>query len=106
MLLFSQPYLENRLVLVGRRGDDVSATALGGARGRRIALVEGYSYGDAIVERRARLVPSRSEEDSLALLLAKKVDYILMDELVVQYISSNHPNEARTKLQRRVRRRC
>ena len=43
-------------------------------------------------------VPSRSEEDSVALLLAKKVDYVLMDELVVQYILENHPNEARTKL--------
>ena len=43
-------------------------------------------------------VPSRSEEDSVALLLAKKVDYVLMDELVVQYIFENHPNEARTKL--------
>src|SRR4029077_3811189 len=28
VLLFSQPYLENRLVLVGRRGSDVSAKAL------------------------------------------------------------------------------
>jgi hypothetical protein len=43
-------------------------------------------------------VPSRSEEDSVALLLAKKVDYVLMDELVVQYILEKHPNEARTKL--------
>ena len=32
------------------------------------------------------------------MLLAKKVDYVLMDELVVQYIFENHPNEARTKL--------
>ena len=97
-LVFSQPYLENRLVLIGRRGDDVSATGLGGVSGRRIALVEGYSYGDAIVTSGVIPVPSRSEEDSVALLLAKKVDYVLMDELVVQYILENHPNEARSKL--------
>ena len=94
----SQPYLENRLVLVGRRGEDVSATGLGGVSGKRIALVEGYSYGDAIVTSGVIPVPSRSEEDSVALLLAKKVDYVLMDELVVQYILENHPNEARTRL--------
>src|SRR3954463_9835418 len=28
LLVFSQPYLENRLVLIGRRGEDVSATGL------------------------------------------------------------------------------
>jgi ABC-type amino acid transport substrate-binding protein len=98
VLLYSQPYLENRLVLIGRRGDDVSATGLGGVSGRRIALVEGYSYGDAIVTSGVIPVPSRSEEDSITLLLAKKVDYVLMDELVVQYIRENHPNEARTRL--------
>src|SRR5580765_7023094 len=45
-LLFSKPYLENRLVLVGRLGADVSAASLSALRGKRIALVEGYAYGD------------------------------------------------------------
>ena len=43
MLVFSQPYLENRLVLVGRHGADVSATALADLKGKRVAVVEGYS---------------------------------------------------------------
>src|SRR4030095_9279963 len=47
-MLFSQPYLENRLVLVGRRGDDVSAKSLSDLAGKRVAIVEGYSYGDAV----------------------------------------------------------
>jgi len=47
-LIFSQPYLENRLVLVGRHGADVAAKALPALAGRRIAIVEGYSYGDAL----------------------------------------------------------
>ena len=41
-LLFSQPYLENRLVLVARRGGDVSAATLADLKGKRIAIVEGY----------------------------------------------------------------
>ncbi len=48
-LVFSQPYLENRLILVGRSGADVSATAFAGLKGKRIAIVGGYS-----VQRRAR----------------------------------------------------
>ncbi len=43
VLLFSQPYLENRLMLVGRRGDDVSASTFAALKGKKIAIVEGYS---------------------------------------------------------------
>jgi ABC-type amino acid transport substrate-binding protein len=99
VLLFSQPYLENRLVLVGRRGDDVSATTVAGLKGKRIALVEGYSYGEEIGTAGVTLVRSRGEEDSLTQLLKKAADYALMDELVVQYILANHAKEAASKLQ-------
>ena len=64
-----------------------------------MAIVEGYSYGDAIDNSGATFVRSRSEEDSLTLLLDRTVDYTLMDELVVQYLLDNYANEARAKLQ-------
>ena len=38
-LIYSEPYLENRLILVGRQGSDVSATTLAGLASKRIALV-------------------------------------------------------------------
>jgi ABC-type amino acid transport substrate-binding protein len=98
VLVFSQPYLENRLILVGRSGADVTAASLGALAGTRVAVVEGYSYGDALDLSGATLVRSRSEEDSLALLLAGKADYTLMDELVVQFLVNNYPTEARTRL--------
>jgi len=97
-LIFSQPYLENRLILVGRKDEDVSAAALTDLKGKRIAIVEGYAYGDAIEKSGAVLVRSRGEEDSLSLLLGNKTDYVLMDDLVVQYIVNNYPNEAKTRL--------
>ena len=97
-LVFSQPYLENRLILVGRRGEDVSAASLADLKGKRIAIVEGYAYGEGITSSGATLIPSRGEEDSLTQLLANKADYVLMDDLVVQYILSNYPNEAKTRL--------
>jgi polar amino acid transport system substrate-binding protein len=98
-LLFSQPYLENRLILVARRGGDVTATSFAGLKGKRIAIVEGYSYGEAVDQSGPTFVRSKSEEDSLKLLLDSKVDYTLMDELVVQYIVRNYAEEARTRLQ-------
>jgi polar amino acid transport system substrate-binding protein len=98
-LVFSQPYLENRLVLIGRRGADVSAKALGDLAGRRVAIVEGYSYGDAVHLAGPEFVRSSGEEDSLTKLLSGEVDYTLMDDLVVQYILSNYPKESDAKLQ-------
>ena len=99
LLLFSQPYLENRLILIGRRNEDVSAMSLAALKGKRIAIVEGYSYGDAVNNSGPTFVPSSSEEDSLKLLLTKAVDYTLMDDLVVQYIVSNHSTEAQSRLE-------
>jgi ABC-type amino acid transport substrate-binding protein len=99
VLLFSEPYLENRLVLVGRKGADVTAKTLASLAGRRIALVEGYSYGQEVESSGPTFVRAKNSEDSLARLLAGTVDYVLMDDLVVQYIVDTYAKEAQTKLQ-------
>jgi polar amino acid transport system substrate-binding protein len=99
VLLFSQPYLENRLMLVARRGGDVSAAKLADLIGKRIAIVEGYSYGEGIEQSGPVFVRSRTEEDSVRLLVDGKVDYTLTDQLVIQYIVSNYPEESRARLQ-------
>lgn len=99
VMVYSAPYLENRLRLVGRRGSDVSATTLGALAGKRVVVVGGYSYGDEVATGSGpTFVQSRSEEDSLAMLLAGKADFTLMDELVVEYILNNHGDEARARL--------
>jgi ABC-type amino acid transport substrate-binding protein len=99
VLLYSQPYLENRLVLIGRHGADVSAPSLGALKGKRIAIVEGFSYGGMIEASGPLWVRTPSEEDSLAQLLKGDADYTLMDELVVSYIVSNYPRESESRLQ-------
>jgi polar amino acid transport system substrate-binding protein len=99
VLLFSQPYLENRLILVGKKGADVSARVLGELRGKRIAIVEGYSYGDGVEKSGPTFVRARSEEDSLQRMLQGAADYTLMDDLVVQYLVEHYAEQARTKLQ-------
>jgi polar amino acid transport system substrate-binding protein len=99
VLLFSQPYLENRLILVGRRGSDVSARDLGMLTGKRIAIVDGYSYGEGIETRGPTFVRAQSEEDSLQRTLKGEADYTLMDDLVVQYIVEHYQEQARDKLQ-------
>src|SRR5262245_53200163 len=99
-LVFSEPYLENRLLLIGRKGSDVSATTLAALKGKRIVVVGGYAYGDEVAKGSGpAFVLSKSEEDSLSKLLAGEADYTLMDELVVQYILANHGDQARARLQ-------
>ena len=99
VLIYSQPYLENRLILVGRQGSDVSAALLADLAGKRIALVAGYAYGEAVETTDGPIiVGSNSEENSVAKLLKGNVDYTLMDDLVIQYLISNHAEVARTRL--------
>ena len=98
-LIYSQPYLENRLILVGRRGSDVSAASLADLAGKRIALVAGYAYGEAVETTEGPIfVGVTSKADSVARLLASEVDYTLMDDLVVLYLARDHGEEARTRL--------
>ena len=98
-LLFSNPYIENRMVLVGRRGTNVSAGTLAELKGKTVAIVGGFSYGDAIDRSGPVFVRSTGEEDSLTRLLQGSVDYTLMDELVVDVIVGTYPQESAAKLQ-------
>jgi polar amino acid transport system substrate-binding protein len=98
-LIYSQPYLENRLVLVGRKDSDVSARSISDLAGKRLTLVEGYAYGDRVKGPGGpTVIPSNSEEDSLQKILNGSADYTLMDELVVEYLLKNHSTEAQSRL--------
>lgn len=99
VLIYSQQYLENRLILVGPQGSDVSATSLADLAGKRIALVAGYAYGESVETTDGPIfVGSNSEADSVERLLNGEVDYTLMDDIVIQYILNSHEEEARTRL--------
>ena len=99
VLLYSEPYFQNRLILVGRQGSDVSATSLADLAGKRIALVAGYAYG-GVVETTvgSNVVESDSLEDSVASVLNGEADYTLMDDFVIHHLIKNHADEARTRL--------
>jgi polar amino acid transport system substrate-binding protein len=98
-LVYSKPYLENRLVLVAKRGYDVSAPALPALAGKRIALVDGFAYGDALKSPKGpAYVAASTVEESLQKVLGGEADYALMDELVVQFLLTNYPEEVKTRL--------
>jgi polar amino acid transport system substrate-binding protein len=99
-LIFSAPYLENRLVLIGRTGSDVSATRMTDLAGKRVAAVGQYAYGDDVTNANGVIfVNAKSDQDSLDKLLAGVVDYMLVDELVVRHLLTFQPDEVAANLE-------
>lgn len=99
-LLFSAPYLENRLVLIGRKGSDVSATRVADLAGKRVAAVGHYAYGNEIENAAGVLfVNARNDQESLDKLLAEEVEYMLVDELVVRHLLTFQPEEVAANLE-------
>jgi polar amino acid transport system substrate-binding protein len=99
-LLYSQPYMENRLVLVGRKGSDVSAQSFADLKGKRIALVEGYAYGPELDNAKDPIfVQAPSSQESIRAVLAGSADYCLLDALLVEFLFEEHAREAPQKLE-------
>ena len=93
-LIFSRPYLENRLILVGRKGSDVGALSVADLAGKKVALVEGYAYGDEISgASNVEFVNGKNDQHNLERLLSGEVDYMLVDDLLIHYIAENQPEE-------------
>lgn len=99
-LLYSKPYLENRLLIVGRKGSDVSAQSLDALSGKRVGIVQGYAYGKEVDAAKGPVfVRAESSTDTLHQLLQGQVDYILIDALLVQYLFEQEPRRANASLE-------
>ncbi len=95
-LRYSLPYLENRLILVARKGTDVDVGKFSELKGKRLALVKGWAYGDEVQARRGpELVMGASLQENLDRLLEGKVDYMLIDEIVALHLAAAYPEKAK-----------
>jgi polar amino acid transport system substrate-binding protein len=99
-LLYSNPYLENRLLLVGPKGSAVSAQSLLELKGKKVGVVEGYAYGDEIeASKDPVLVRGVSTEENLRSLLRGELDYVLAEALTVHHLLEHSPKQARERLE-------
>lgn len=98
-LLYSEPYLQNRLVLLGRTDGNVGAQTLGDLRGQRLGLVTTYSYGLTAEDlKNVKVVYGKSEAENLQRLLKGEIDYMLVEELLVYHLFQSGGKKAKTLL--------
>lgn len=84
---FSNPYLQNQLILIGTKGSDVSATSFAELTGKRVGIVENYAYGEELLSSRSVvLVKGKNDQQNLERLLSGHIDYMLVDALLIQYM--------------------
>lgn len=93
-LVFSDPYLENQLILVGTKGSDVSADKLSDLKGFRVGIVGSYAYGEGLdTLSGVEFVPGSNDQENLNRLIAGDIDYMLADDLLIQYLLANQSSE-------------
>ena len=94
-LLYSDPYLHNQLVLVGRKGSKVDAKSFEELASKKIAVVQNYAYGSMVEgAENIEFVDGASDQENLTKLLSKDVDYMLVDALLIQYLLNHQKEEA------------
>jgi polar amino acid transport system substrate-binding protein len=99
-LLYSDAYLENRLMLVAKQGTKVDAASLAELAGKKVGLVKDYAYGPEVEQAQGPVFvrAAGTEEENLRALLRGDVDYVLCDALVIHHLKQQYPQQVREKL--------
>ena len=97
-LLYSAPYLENRLILVGPAGSDVSASQMQDLTGKKVAVVKGYAYGAEVERSGLELIKTGSDQESLDKVLGGEADYLLVDDLLMNYLMEHQAEDVSENL--------
>lgn len=85
-LLFSEPYLTNRIVPVISKETPLEIGALADLSGLRVAMVKDYAYGDEIEAATSdfEVLTVRNASRAMKAVLQGKADVALVDELVAR----------------------
>jgi polar amino acid transport system substrate-binding protein len=85
-LLFSEPYLTNRIVPVVNGKNPVAIQSIEDLAGLRVAMVNDYAYGDEIMTMASKfeVIQARNSRDAIKYVRNGKADTALVDELVAR----------------------
>jgi polar amino acid transport system substrate-binding protein len=85
-MLFSEPYLTNRIVAVINNDNPVDIESLADLSGLRVALVGDYAYGEEVESAtdQFEVLKVKNSERGIKAVLSGKADVALVDELVAR----------------------
>ena len=85
-LLFSEPYLTNRIVPVTAKDSKIFVQKVSDLSGWRVAMVPGYAYGEEIEKAKSSMtiVPVVGSAEAFKAVQEDKADIALLDDLVVR----------------------
>lgn len=84
-LKYSEPYLENSLKFIKRKGDGFEYNGLDSLSGKTVGVIRNYGYGDEFLAANNFKKPEANDLVANAKkLLAKRIDLTLEDELVAK----------------------
>lgn len=85
-LLFSEPYLTNRIVPVVSGKNPVTIESIEDLAGLRVAFVSDFAYGDEIMAMTSKfeIIQARNSRDAIKFVLNGTADTALVDELVAR----------------------
>ncbi len=84
-LAYSDPYLENQIKFIKRKGDGYEYQGLDSLSGKSVAVVRGYGYGDEFLNHPGFKRPEAKDLISnLRKLVSNRVDLTLEDEIVAR----------------------
>lgn len=94
--LFSAPVVQLRQTLIGLASQTAVPERLDQLADYQLGVTEGYFYGAGFDAAKAkfRLTMTKSDYQTLQLLVAGKVDFILMDPIVAHQLSQSLPQPA------------
>jgi len=93
-LVFSDPYLQNQLILVGKKGTNVDVSSFSELNEKRIGVVENYAYGEELIAgKNNEIVTGTSDQQNLERLLSDQIDHFLVDALLIQYLLKYQLND-------------
>jgi polar amino acid transport system substrate-binding protein len=87
--LFSEPYIENSIKFIKRKGDVFEYRGLESLNGLVVGVVRGYGYDDAFLTASSfRREEANDFITNIRKLLARRIDITLEDEIVARYLLS------------------
>lgn len=98
-LYFSNPYLQNQLMLVSKKEVVVNNLSIKDLSNKRIGVVKGYAYADSLVNNpNIELVTSESDQRNVEKLFTGEIDFLLVDALVLSYMMKYEMNNVMSAL--------